>query len=129
MLLVVQLDRLVVQKNHQLLKPLDVRCKVVIQTQGGFKRWWFFCKTRWSNLDPTSKNISLTPSPLKYIYIYFFFFKLVKTLDFFLKILFFRPSLPQFFWTSPKNVCLNLKKMDIFNPHPKENLWRSPPKK
>ena len=44
----VQLDILVVQKNHQLLKPPNVWCEISIQTWGGFRRWWFFCTTRWS---------------------------------------------------------------------------------
>ena len=46
---VVQLDHLVVQKNHKLLKPSNVWCEVCIQTWGDFSRWWFFCTTRWSN--------------------------------------------------------------------------------
>ena len=47
--LVAQLNRLVGQINHQLLKPPNVWCKLCIQTQGDFSRWWFICATRWSN--------------------------------------------------------------------------------
>ena len=49
MRLVAQLDHLVAQKNHKLLKPPNVWWEVCIQTQGGFSRWWFICATRWSN--------------------------------------------------------------------------------
>ena len=34
-----QLDHLVAQMNHRLLKPPHVWCQVCIQTQGGFS-WW-----------------------------------------------------------------------------------------
>ena len=47
--LVAQLDHLVAQMNHPLLKPPNVWCEVCIQTQGGFSRCWFICATRWSN--------------------------------------------------------------------------------
>ena len=49
--LVAQLDHLIAQKNHQLLKPPNIWCEVCIQTQGGFSRWWFICATttRWSD--------------------------------------------------------------------------------
>ena len=46
---VVQIDHLVVQKNHHLLKPPHVWIQTSHQTLGGFSSWWFFCRTRWSN--------------------------------------------------------------------------------